>query len=227
MKNNIINNLLLTALAFTVLVGCRSDENTRFSWDAEAVELPQSLTSMQKLLKLGSQTGLLGEKTANKQNKDAVEPISFQELLNYLPKAPAGWTAAKPKGEKNSLGDYSISQVSQTYTNGDKKITVGIFDWSIDSALPLPFLLANEFSRESTEGYNKGIEIDGVPGRAEYTYDSRRGSLNLLVDNSFLVQINGTNIDESELRDWWQLIDLQSSSKISEPTSDRFSNLDL
>jgi len=49
----------------------------------------------------------------------------------------------------------------------------------------------------------------------EYTYDSKEGSLNLLVNNRFFVRINGKNIKEIELREWWQLIDYQSLIKIS------------
>lgn len=206
---------LLAAIILMALAGC-STNNTKSNLEvSEDMDLqPNLLTAIQRVVESVDKIGLSEPKIAsNDRERGDREPISFQELIDYLPPAPEGWAAAKPKGEKNSLGDYSVSQVRQTYTNGDKKITVGIFDWSFGSALSLPFSLANEFSRESTEGYNKGIELDGVPGRAEYTYESRQGSLNLLVDSRFLVQIDGTNIDDSELREWWGLIDLQSLSQ--------------
>ena len=95
-----------------------------------------------------------------------------------------------------------IRQIIFKPLNEDKEITISIFDWSFNSALHLPLLLTTEFSRESTEGYNKGIELDGIPKREEYTYDSRQGSLNLLVDSRFLVQIDGNNIEDTELREW-------------------------
>ncbi len=206
----------LAAIILMALAGCNTSESTKSNLEvSEDMDLQSNLlTAIQRVVESIDKIGLSEPKIAsNDRERDSQEPISFQELIDYLPPAPEGWTAAKPKGEKNSLGDYSVSQVRQTYTNGDKKITVGIFDWSFGSALSLPFSLANEFSRESTEGYNKGIEIDGVPGRAEYSYESRQGSLNLLVDSRFLVQIDGTNIDDSELREWWRLIDLQSLSQ--------------
>ena len=185
---NIINQVLLIVASFAIPIGCSYNIQT-------LAAIPQA-----------------NESSQNPQiaSKEAVGTISFKELLDRLPTAPQGWTAAKPKGETNSWGDYYISQIRQTYTNQDKTITISIFDWSFNSALHLPLLLTTEFSRESTQGYNKGIELDGIPGREEYAYDSRQGSLNLLVDSRFLVQIDGSNIEDTELRDWWELIDLQS-----------------
>ena len=185
---NIINQVLLITVSFAVPIGCSLNIST-------LAAIPHA-----------------NEPNHNLQiaSKKDVEEISLQELLDRLPPAPQGWTAAKPKGQTNSWGDYYISQVRQTYTNENKRVTVSIFDWSFNSALHLPLLLTTEFSQESTEGYSKGIELEGIPGREEYTYDSRQGSLNLLVDSRFLVQINGSNIENTELRDWWQLIELQS-----------------
>ena len=176
------------------------------------------LTAMVLSLFIGSSTNLqaLGN-TDNEPNAIASqEAIPFTELLGYLPDAPQGWTADEPMGETNSLGSYHISQVAQTYTKGDKKIKISIFNSTFNSALQLPLALASMFSRESTAGYNKGIEIDGISGREEYTYDSKQGSLNLLVDNGLLVQIDGKNIEDVELREWWQLIDVQSLTETAE-----------
>lgn len=183
---NIINRTFLTAMVFSLSIGSSSNLQASGNTDIE----PKAIANQ--------------------------EVISFTELLGYLPDAPQGWTADEPKGETNSLGDYHVSQVAQTYSNGDKKIKISIFNSTFNSALQLPLALASMFGRESTEGYNKGIEIDGIPGREEYAYDSKQGSLNLLVDNGLLVQIDGRNIEDVELREWWQLIDLQSLNETAE-----------
>lgn len=160
----------------------------------------------------------------NIEERESVEPVSFKDLMEYLPTAPSGWTAREPEGESNSFGNYSISQVSRSYTQDDKRMKVSIFDWAFNSALYTPFLLSTEFSRESTSGYNKGIKIDNMPGREEYTYQSRKGSLNLLVNSRFLVQIDGFNIEEEELRQWWQLVERRSLTKVN---SQKTSSLNL
>ena len=149
----------------------------------------------------------------NLDNKINTEPISFRDLISYLPQSPRGWTAEKAKGQTNSFGDYSVSQVKQTYFQKDKTMTVSIFDWAFNSALYMPFLLSTEFSQESTEGYNKGIKIGNIPGRENYDYYTKDGSLNLLINRRFFVQIEGKNIEESELRQWWDAIDSDSLLK--------------
>lgn len=147
--------------------------------------------------------------------EESIEPISFRDFIEYLPEPPSGWIAEEPEGETTSFGDYSVSQVKQTYTKERKKITISIFDWAFNSALYTPLLLTTEFSQESTEGYNKAIKIGDILGREEYTYANKNGSLNLLVNRRFLVQIEGSNIENTELRKWWKLIDEGSLTKIN------------
>ena len=219
----IINNLystivkpVLGGIAVLILVsGCGANENLKSSTSEvkEGVDINKDpLAAIQKVVKLGKNAGNIQQEIAN---KEPVEPITFKELLEYLPQAPRGWKAEKPKGETNSLGNYSITQVNQKYSQGDKKMTISIFDWAFNSALYVPFLLSTEFSQESTEGYNKGIKIGNIPGREEYSYASKQGTLNLLVNNRFFVQIEGNNIEDSELQEWWQMIDQNSLTKIS------------
>ncbi|WP_319421095.1 hypothetical protein [Pleurocapsa sp. FMAR1] len=139
--------------------------------------------------------------------------VSFEELIEHLPQPPKGWIAEKFQGETIFLGNYSISQVSQIYTQQSKQITIRIFDWAFNSALYTPFLMTTDFSQESTEGYNKSIKIDNISGK-EYTYSSKR-SLNLLVYNKFFVQIEAIKIEKTELREWWQLVDYKSLIKLN------------
>ena len=163
---------------------------------------------IQKIIELSSD----GLNTENNLDEET-DPISFRDLIGYLPQSPKGWTAEKPKGQTNSFGGYSVSQVKQSYFQKDKTMTVSIFDWAFNSALYMPFLLSTEFSQESTEGYNKGIKIGNIPGRENYDYYTKDGSLNLLINRRFFVQIEGKNIEESELRQWWKAIDSDSLSK--------------
>ncbi len=78
----------------------------------------------------------------------------------------------------------------------------------------MPFLLSTEFSQESTDGYNKGIKIDNIPGRENYNYHSKKGSLSLLINRRFLVKIDGDKIEENDLIAWWEILDYKSLSKI-------------
>lgn len=210
-----INYIFLSLIILTTSTGC----NTIFNSKSETPEVQEGIDiqknpigAIQKVIELSKNAQSIPDEIAN---QEPVEPISFKKLINYLPQAPLGWKAEEPEGSTNSFGKYSISQVNQAYTKGEKQIKVSIFDWAFNSALYTPFILTTEFSQESTDGYNKGIKIGDLPGREEYTYASKEGSLNLLVNSRFLVQINGNNIEDDELREWWQRMDYQSLSKIS------------
>ena len=203
----ILDRLFL--LILLVVTGCTSTSNSppKTSEVESGIDWQKNLSTAIQIIEIGRTDSV--EVT----NNEPIEPISLRELLEYLPDAPRGWSAQEPEGQTNSFGNYSVSQVSQTYTNDNKRMEVSIFDWAFNSALYTPFLLSTEFSQESTTGYNKGIKIDDMPGREEYNYQSRQGSLNLLVDSRFLVRIDGRNIEDKELREWWSQMDLPSLNK--------------
>ncbi|MEL6927596.1 MAG: hypothetical protein AAFO95_03050 [Cyanobacteria bacterium J06600_6] len=209
----IINQLCLIMAILAIATGCgRADSSQSEALEVqEGIDIEKNpLAAIQKVIEIGSQVN-----NDDLANREPVQPVSFKELLDYLPQTPQGWDALEPEGETNSFGDYSISQVSRAYTQDNKKMEVSIFDWAFNSALYTPFILSTEFSQESTTGYNKGIKINDMPGREEYTYQNKKGSLNLLVNSRFLVRIEGQNIEDRELREWWQRLDSNSLSKIN------------
>lgn len=212
---NIFSKALLPIVFFALITACGGDNSSQSETIdvKEGIDIQKNpLEALQKVLEVGKNASDFHQEIAD---KEPVEPVSFKELIGYLPQAPQNWKADKPMGETTSISKYSISQVSRVYTQDDKEIMVSIFDWAFNAALYTPFLLTTEFSQESTEGYNKGIKIGDIPGREEYTYSSKKGSLNLLVDGRFFVQIDGQDIEEKELREWWELIDHKSLNKIS------------
>jgi hypothetical protein len=112
------------------------------------------------------------------ENMEAVDPLPFQTIINEaLPEPPATWTAKDARGSSQSMGDFKFTQASREYSSADgtKTVTVTIADWAFNRAIYTPFLLAANFSQETTEGYSKGIKIGEDPGRVDFTYASNRG----------------------------------------------------
>ena len=210
-------NKLSIAIAFSILLmhGVNNNSSSLQASEIEENILADSIEAIQKILKFGIDLSNLDRETLD-TNTDT-QLMSFKDLMEYLPDTPRGWTAQKPQGETNSFGDYGISQVSQTFNREDsnKEIKVSIFDGAFNSILSAPFLLTTGFNQESTESYNRGVTIDDIPGREVYNYSSNKGSLHLLVDNRFLVQIEGSNIEEADLRKWWRSLDRQSLRAIA------------
>ena len=204
-------NKLSVAITFSILLVTGMNNSSSIHASESKIEenvFSDSIETIQKILKLGIDlSNIEGETLDTDTNL-----ISFKDLIEYLPDTPRGWTAQKPQGETNSFGDYGISQVSQTFYREDnnKEIKISIYDGAFNSILSAPLLLTTDFNRESTEGYNKSITIDEVPGREIYNYLNKEGSLNLLINNRFLVQIEGSNIEEEDLQQWWRSLDRQS-----------------
>ena len=210
-------NKLSIAIAFSILLITGVNNNSSRLQASEIEEekdiYRDSIEAIQKIIKFGSDFSNIYRETPDTVT---IKPVSFKDLMEYLPDTPRGWTAEKPQGETNTFGDYGISQVSQTFNREDnaKKIKISIFDGAFNSILSTPFLLSSGFNRESTEGYNKSIIINNFPGREIYSHSNKKGSLHLLVNSRFLVQIEGNNIEEAELQEWWRSLDRQSLNAI-------------
>ena len=209
-----INKLSIAIVGILLMTGVNNSSSRLQASEIEENILNDSIEAIQKILKFGIDLGNLDRETLDTDT----ELISFKDLMEYLPNTPRGWTAQKPQGETNSFGDYGISQVSQTFKHedNDKQIKVSIFDGAFNAIVSAPLQLTTELNRESTEGYNKAVTIDDIPGREIYSYSNKKGSLHLLVDNRFLVQIEGSNIEETDLQEWWRSLYRQSLKAIND-----------
>ena len=117
--NNIAIKMLLAIVFLNLTAGCSGKFNSAASEIEEGINITEDpVRAIQKVLELGKN---IGNEDSAIVEQEPVEPISFKDLLEYLPKSPPGWTMEKPMGETTSIGGYSISQVSQTYVQDQKK----------------------------------------------------------------------------------------------------------
>ena len=72
---------------------------------------------------------------------------------------------------------------------GDRHMLIG--PWSM--------MLASGFSRESSDGYEKAVSVNGQPGFEKWDSDSKDGELNILVNKRFLVSIEGNDIADTKV----------------------------
>ena len=145
------------------------------------------------------------------------ETVHFSVLIDALPEAPDGWTADKPHGLTNQMGDYRLSEASRKYRRkgGPERVEIQIQDWAFNQVLYIPFFMQARFGQESTEGYSKGIKVGKSPGREEYTIASRSGQRSVLVNKRFQVQIRIDDMEPEAFEEWWPRV------KIDELTTER------
>ncbi len=137
-----------------------------------------------------------------------VDPVHFSKLVELLPAAPAGWSASgEPEGETTSGMGFKISRAEQNYTNGEKHLRVEIVDGAFNAPIYAGVTMLAQFSRETREGYEKGVTLDGNPGFEKFTKSGGQNELTMLVAKRYLVTINASGVELDFARSVWASMD--------------------
>lgn len=128
-----------------------------------------------------------------------VDPVSFQQLETALPEI-AGWQREQPRGERMTM-PVPFSQSEATYTNGEAQVEVTIVDSAFSQLLVAPWamFMTAGYAKETSEGYEKSVNVSGNPGFEKWNSDDKDGELNLVVAKRFLVTIEGNNINDAKV----------------------------
>ncbi len=128
-----------------------------------------------------------------------VEPVSFQALETTLPQV-SGWERGKPESERMTA-PFPISSTEATYTKGGASVDIKIVDSGFAQMLIAPWsmMLASGYSRESSDGYEKAVTVNGQPGFEKWDSSSKNGELNVLVNKRFLVSFEGSDLADTKV----------------------------
>jgi len=200
MKTRALRSLLAAALPLVLLAACAKKEKVN-----EGKEL--SKNPITALGQISDAAQKMADAAKEMENMKPVDPVSFNALLPLLPAAPAGWTAEEPKGETTAAMGFKISEVEKRYTKGDQHLHVKLVDGAYNSLIYAGVTMAAQFARESTEGYEKGVTIDGNPGVEKWSKESKRGELNVVVAKRFLVSIDASPVEPDFVRGIYHSID--------------------
>jgi hypothetical protein len=111
--------------------------------------------------------------------------------------------AEEPKGETTTAGSWQYSQAEVNFRSedGSRRLEVGIFDYAHIPFLYVPFtmVLNMNVARESTEGYEKSVKVEGYPALEKW---SRTGSSEIivLVGERFIVKAEAHGLGEGSAR---------------------------
>jgi HPt (histidine-containing phosphotransfer) domain-containing protein len=128
-----------------------------------------------------------------------VEPVSFQSLQAALPEV-SGWQRAEPTGERMTA-PVAYSQTDVDYTMGDASVNMKIVDSAFSQLLIAPWtmFLTAGYEEQTSDGYEKSINVGGNPGFEKWSMSGKSGELNLVVAKRFLVTIEGNNINDTKV----------------------------
>ena len=95
----------------------------------------------------------------------------------------------------------AFSQAEADYTMGEANVNVKIVDSAFSQLLIAPWtmFLTAGYERETQDGYEKSLNLDGHPGFERWDSGSKDGELNLVVAKRFLVTIDGRNISDTKV----------------------------
>lgn len=192
------------ALALVASVGCGKSEAEK--------QAEQAAAEMEKAAKAAEAAGqdvakgmeefgkaMSGLAGAMGGDGKTVDPVSFQALETTLPQV-SGWERGKPESERMT-SPFAYSQTEATYTKGDARIDVKVVDSGFAQMLIAPWsmMLASGYSRESSDGYEKAVTVNGQPGFEKWDSSSKNGELNVLVDKRFLVSFEGSDLADTRV----------------------------
>jgi len=205
---------LLLALSLTVLLtaACGKSEEQRAAEKA-AEETREAAEALQKAAESAGSAGaaqgleefakamqgMAGALSGTGPDGKPVEPVRFQDLQTSLPEL-SGWERSTPTGERMTA-PVPFSEAETHYTMGDANVTVKIVDSAFSQMLIAPWamFLTAGYERESSDGYEKSVNVGGNPGFERWNKDSRNGELNLVITKRFLVTVEGDNISDTKV----------------------------
>lgn len=145
---------------------------------------------------------------------EPVPPVHFNKLIEFLPNDAFGLTRAEPEGETGQLGEWRYSTASVDFSgNNGESVEVQIFDYAYIGVMYAPYrmMLAMQYSKESTRGYERSTEIMGFPGFEKWDKGSKEEEVTALVGKRYIVSVKTRNLEEGQAReliDSMELLDL-------------------
>ena len=202
--------MFLFILIIVLMVACgKSEEQKEAEEMAEkmeeaASEMEESADDMAEAMKKMGEAMSGGEE---------VEAVDFRELKKLLPEELPGKKMVDASGEKTSSFGMNVSKAEAEYSSGNgESINIEILDMGsmkgITAFTSLAWTMA-EFDRETESGYERTTTYNDYKAFEEYNNDTKRGEIQLMVAERFLVQVDGYNVPMEDLKDALDKIDLK------------------
>lgn len=153
-------------------------------------DLEEALNSMAKALNESFNDG------------EKVETMNFRDIKATLPSRLLGMDRTEFSGEKNGAFGFSVAQAEATYEEDDERIEVAIVDGGNMgiAKMGVAAWASVEIDKESDEGYERTVKIDGH--KAFEKYEERRGVAELvwLYKDRYIISLKGKGVDGDDLR---------------------------
>ncbi len=126
-----------------------------------------------------------------------VTPISHDALKTLLPERVAGLPRGSISSSSGSLSGIGTSSAQAVYgQTGSSTLDVTVADLANMGGLAAAANLTTTMNVESDEdgGYEKNVDVDGHRVHEKWTNDGKRSDLTEIVDNRYVVSIEGSGL---------------------------------
>lgn len=191
---------LILAVPVTLMIGCGGSKAD------ETEETKSTLGAFKEF----------ADKAEELSKKEAVEPVSFQELKELLPTTLAGIPRTSAEGQSTGAIGAKFSVANGEYSEGDKSIRIDLMDLGgvggFAAAGMAAWTLADS-ERETATGYEKTVKIDGHKAFEKYDNESKSGELKLLFEERYVLSIDAQNLSMDEIKSAYRQLDLSKLPK--------------
>ena len=147
-----------------------------------------------------------------------VEPIHWSKLMPFLADL-GGWEAeGDAEGQTTNMMGMSVTVVERSYTNENRSLKITITDSGYVQMVLAGIKMMMQFEVDSSEEYIKKVTVDGFPGVEKYNYDDKDAELILILEDRFLVLLDGDEIEKgqvSELTSIAKALDLKGIAALA------------
>jgi hypothetical protein len=140
-----------------------------------------------------------------------IDPVDFRELKSLLPETLPATKRTKAQGERAAALGINVSKAEASYQSdqgGSIDITItDMGNMSGITAMAACWALV-DIDRESDSGYEKTGRYKGHKMHEKYDIPDRRGEIDVLVANRFIVEIDGNDMKMDALKGALDQIDV-------------------
>lgn len=202
-----MRTLFLLCVAGCLTLGCGSDNDKAAQKEAEEQATNNPYAAIQKAAEQVSK-GSSGD-------AKAVDHRSLKEMLDET--VSGGFERTSYSSQSTGAMGFNVSVAEAKYqANGDRNIKVSIVDTG-GMGMALMGMAAwssMEVDREDQYGWERTSTFMGYKSFEKYNKNSQMTELAVIIENRFIVTLDGTNCDMDDLKDFAKEIEIGDLKKL-------------
>ena len=152
------------------------------------------------------------DKSFERLKTDHPEVVDFRLLKEAMPEKLLGMPRVSHNGQKSGIAGLNISTADAEYQDGDKRISISITDTGgFGSAISAMATWSQiDVDKETQDGYERTTTIGGKKAIEKFNRTTGTGEIAMIAADRFIITVNGTGIQEGDLRTAIQKISIQN-----------------